>query len=175
MILINSGAYVISEFEAELGRIPPCMLPIGNKKLIENQVSVFRQKGFDEQIYVTLPESYRLTLNESSLLAQLKVQVIQTNDAFSLAESVLFALNVIDHADREMVHLLHGDTLIADIPQAGSADVLAVALAENDYNWQVEYKKKEEALVWCGYFSFSSRPALVRAPGSFQGRFCQGG
>ena len=32
MILISSAAYVISEFQAELGRIPPCFLPLGNKK-----------------------------------------------------------------------------------------------------------------------------------------------
>ena len=34
MILIASGAYVIAEFQVELGKIPPCLLPIGNKKLI---------------------------------------------------------------------------------------------------------------------------------------------
>lgn len=31
MILINASSYVNAEFEAEIGRIPPCMLPIGNK------------------------------------------------------------------------------------------------------------------------------------------------
>lgn len=37
MILINSGAYVNPEFQAEFGEIPPCFLPVGNKKLIEFQ------------------------------------------------------------------------------------------------------------------------------------------
>lgn len=34
MILINASSYVNAEFEAEIGRIPPCMLPIGNKKTV---------------------------------------------------------------------------------------------------------------------------------------------
>lgn len=38
MIIINSAAYVIPEFRAEFGKIPPCLLPIGNRKLIEYQV-----------------------------------------------------------------------------------------------------------------------------------------
>lgn len=173
MILINSGAYVIPEFEAELGRIPPCMLPIGNKKLIENQVSAFRSKGYTEQIYVTLPESYKLTLNEASLLEKLDVQVVQTNDAFSLAESVLFALNVIDYDEAKSVHLLHGDTFITDIPEANTSDILAIGIAENDYNWKVEYQQKELSYVWCGYFSFSSRLALVKALAHARGDFIQ--
>ena len=43
MILINASSYVNAEFEAEIGRIPPCMLPIGNKKLLQLQVDVVRQ------------------------------------------------------------------------------------------------------------------------------------
>lgn len=171
MILINSGAYVIPEFEAELGRIPPCMLPIGNKKLIENQVSAFRSRGYTEQVYVTLPESYKLTVNERSLLEQLDVRVLQTNDAFSLAESVLFALNVIDYDETESVHLLHGDTFITDIPEADISDIVAIAIAENDYNWKVEYREKEQSYVWCGYFSFSSRLTLVKALAHSRGDF----
>jgi NDP-sugar pyrophosphorylase family protein len=59
MIIINSAAYVIPEFRAEFGKIPPCLLPIGNKKLVEYQVPMLR-KAYDEQIIVSLPEGYRL-------------------------------------------------------------------------------------------------------------------
>ena len=42
MIVINSGAYVIPELQAEYGKIPPCMLPLGNKRLLEHQIEAIR-------------------------------------------------------------------------------------------------------------------------------------
>lgn len=51
MILINASSYVNAEFEAEIGRIPPCMLPIGNKKLLQLQVDVVRQQFPNEKFY----------------------------------------------------------------------------------------------------------------------------
>ena len=44
MILINSSSYINAEFEAEIGRIPPCMLPIGNKKLLQLQVEAVERQ-----------------------------------------------------------------------------------------------------------------------------------
>ena len=77
MIIINSGAYVIAELQAELGRIPPCMLPVGNRKLIEHQIHELRKQHRLEKIYVTLPESYCLSLSEQRLLDALDVQCIE--------------------------------------------------------------------------------------------------
>ncbi|WP_201536597.1 hypothetical protein [Psychrobacter ciconiae] len=44
MIIIHSSQFVNAEFEAEIGLIPPCMLPIGNKKMLELQVANFNQQ-----------------------------------------------------------------------------------------------------------------------------------
>ncbi len=63
MIIIHSSKFVNAELEAEIGPIPPCMLPIGNKKLLELQVSNFRKYFPDEKIIVTLPKNYQLTIN----------------------------------------------------------------------------------------------------------------
>ena len=43
MILINSADYVNVEFRNEFGAIPPCFLPIGNRKLLTYQVTALRQ------------------------------------------------------------------------------------------------------------------------------------
>ncbi len=67
MILIASGAYVISEFQVELGKIPPCLLPIGNKKLLELQVSALRKTFNNQDIYLSLPESYELSSSENKI------------------------------------------------------------------------------------------------------------
>lgn len=49
MILINSAAYVNTEFRNEFGSIPPCFLPIGNKKLLSHQVNALR-KQFSQKL-----------------------------------------------------------------------------------------------------------------------------
>lgn len=171
MIIINSGAYVIPEFQAELGRIPPCMLPIGNRKLIENQVNELRQHYRQEKIYVTLPESYRLTLNEHHLLQELQVTPIATSDDFSLAESVLFALNTSDGDENTVIRLIHGDTLILNLPNPSQANALGVAYSSDDYGWQVERMDSGRSLIWCGFFSFSHRKDLIQTLALSRGHF----
>jgi len=171
MIIINSGAYVIAEFQAEMGRIPPCMLPIGNKKLIENQVQEIRKNHPDEQIYVTLPESYILTVNENRLLSELSVTPIAANDEFTLAESILFALNTSDTDDQEVIRLIHGDTLIINLPHPSRANFLGVAYSADDYNWQTEPTDDGRDLVWCGFFSFDRRKDLIQSLALSRGNF----
>lgn len=172
MIIINSGAYVIPEFQAELGRIPPCMLPVGNRKLIESQVYELRRHyNTLEKIYVTLPESYRLTLNEHRLLEELDVKPIATSDEFSLAESILFALNTSDIDEHGVIRLVHGDTLIMNLPNPTQSNVLGVAYSGDDYGWQVERTDSGRPLVWCGFFSFSHRQDLIQTLALSRGHF----
>ena len=53
MILITSAAYVVPGIRNELGMLPPTLLPIGNKRLLEIQVESIKKK-FNESIYVAL-------------------------------------------------------------------------------------------------------------------------
>ena len=41
---ITSGTYVNREFQIELGKIPPCFLPLANNKLYVHQINVLREK-----------------------------------------------------------------------------------------------------------------------------------
>lgn len=158
MIIINSAAYVISEFRAEFGKIPPCLLPIGNRKLIEYQVPSL--KAINEQIFLSLPESYTITNDEQLLLATLAVEIIYVPDGLQLADSVLYVLNTAGNI-HEPVRMLHGDTLLDQIPTG--MDVVALASTADDYNWETESASLGVELVWCGYFSFASTKSLVRA------------
>lgn len=167
MILISSAAYVIKEFQAELGKIPPCFLPLGNKKLLEHQVTTIKNCFPDEKILLSLPESYNLTRSEKSLLSDLVSEYIFIPETFSLAESVSFALNVFSDNDSlgtESVRVLYGDTLIKNLSIVSTyTDVLGVARTRDSYDWKIEdYSSSEKPLVWCGYYSFSSRTFLLR-------------
>ena len=170
MILINSAAYVSLEFQAEIGIIPPCMLPIGNKKLIEFQVEYFTSLFPNEEITVSIPESYHLSINETRLIDDLHVFVIKVPDEFCLAESILYVMNVKMKRELGSLRMLHGDTLIKDLPK--NLDVIAIAQRDQNYNWHQEFlSKSNDSFVWAGYFSFSSRLDLLRALAMSKGDF----
>lgn len=169
MILINSGAYIIPEFQAEIGRIPPCLLPIGNKKLIEHQVVSLRN-FFNEKIVVTIPISYSLSSDITQLFDELDVVCIQTQDDFSLSESILFALNVISVSNSEPIRLLHGDTLLLDF-QTIKSNCIGVAKSEENYNREKAYTHENITMVWCGFFSFSSKQLLTKSLAIARGDF----
>ena len=102
MIIINSAAYVIPEFQSELGAIPPCMLPLGNQKLIQHQVKLLR-KFENERIIVTLPLSYKLTLGEKSLINELDIDTVFIPDNFSLANALIYAINMFESYEKNNV------------------------------------------------------------------------
>lgn len=156
MILIASGAYVIPEFQVELGEIPPCLLPIGNKKLLELQVHSLR-KYFDEDIYLSLPESYEISASEKKIIDSLNLNIVYVPDTFNLCESLLYVLNTSETIRHdEIFYLLHGDTYISDFSNLKTKDVVSVSKTNDNYNWEVIKRTNDYALVWSGFFSFSS-------------------
>ena len=168
MIIINSAAYVIPEFRAEFGKIPPCLLPIGNRKLVEYQIPMLRSAS-DEQIIVSLPEGYELTIDEQQLFTSLNIEYAYVPVQFTLAEALLYVLNTVNHTHEEPLRLLHGDTLLDKLPQGDN--LIAVAATDDDYNWESESNKTGHPLVWCGFFSFSSPREFIRALALSQGNF----
>ncbi|ENU15170.1 hypothetical protein QUG64_12310 [Acinetobacter lwoffii] len=169
MIIINSAAYVIPEFQSELGAIPPCMLPLGNQKLIQHQVKLLR-KFENERIIVTLPLSYKLTLGEKSLINELDIDTVFIPDNFSLANALIYAINMFESYEKN-IRILHGDTLIYDLPN--QLDVISVARASTDYNWEtvIHDLEKSSNLVWAGFFTFSDKNILLRSLSLSNGDF----
>ncbi|MGM8898068.1 MULTISPECIES: hypothetical protein [unclassified Psychrobacter] len=164
MIIINSGAYVIPEFQAEVGKIPPCFLPIGNKKLLEHQVQVLKNE-INEPIVLSLPDSYLLNRSEQLLLEELEVDLIQVPSDFSLGENILYVLNTIDTRYRsEPIRFLHGDTLIRGL-QCIKGDCIGIGYTNELYNWEAASTlnlSENSFKVWCGFFSFSNVSKLIR-------------
>ena len=170
MIVINSAAYVVPEFRNELGAIPPCLLPLGNQKLLQHQVNVLRSfKG--ERIIVTLPSSYELTLDERHLLETLQIEVVAVPDGFTLGEALTYVLNIAANGEHRL-RLLHGDTLILDLPN--KLDTVAVGNSRGDYEWELESPgegQSVDAWGWSGFFAFSSQREFLRALALSRGNF----
>lgn len=55
MYLITSAAMVASELQSEFGPLPPCFLPVGNKRLFHHQLALIPA---GERTIITLPEGF---------------------------------------------------------------------------------------------------------------------
>lgn len=183
--LIASAAYVEQELSVEFGQIPPAFLPIGVSRLYEAQVAHFGAGG---PIHLTIPEGFTPQPHDQRRLAALGVVLVPVPEGLQLGESIVYAINyVAGHAGP--VQLLHGDTLIEDMPISG-ADVLAIHDEGDDYSWAAADIAGDEITrlevlaagsghdgnrpVACGYFAFSSNTALVRAITRARGNFIAG-
>ncbi len=183
--LITSAAYPGQELSAEFGQVPPAFLPVGVARLYEAQVA---RLGTDLPIYLTIPERYMPQAYDLRRLEELNVSLLRVPEGLRLGESVVYAINFID-LPAGPVQVLHGDTLIEDLP-AGVADLIAVHPEGDDYSWAAVtvadgHVTRFENIgagsgtdrggpVACGFFSFSSSRALVRAITRARGDFIDG-
>ncbi|PZW50513.1 phosphotransferase family enzyme [Humitalea rosea] len=174
--LITSGAYVGQELAAEFGRLPPCFLPVGVKRLYEYQLDLL---GDAWPLYMTLPETYAVPEHDRARLAARGVTILPVPAELRLGESVVFALNLISQPDQE-VRILHGDTLVEGL-EAIDADCLGIAGGREDYAWAEVHldasgryvsglttlvagvPDERRDPVACGVFSFASSATLVRS------------
>lgn len=152
MILITSAAYVNSEFQIEFGRLPPAFLPIGNIRLFEWQIRALRNRFPAEQIWLSVPASYDLPPKDQRYLNCNEISILRIDENLSLADSVACALTMLRDTG-EGLRLLHGDTLLTDIPSM--LDVIGIVETNDDYDWEVEKIENHSESVWCGYFAFS--------------------
>lgn len=178
-----SGAYVGQELAAEIGAIPPAMMPIGHSRLYELQLKVIPE---DVDVYIVLPELFELAAGDKRRLSERGVTVIPVLPDLSLGTAIVYALNAIGASDRDL-RILHGDTLIQDLPPGG--DVLAVAESTDEYTWadvdicdglvtRIHTETRDLGSVHrsaaCGYFACASSSMLVRSIIGARGDFIAG-
>lgn len=164
MILIASAAYVNAEFQIEFGKLPPALLPIGNRRLFEYQIQTLREKFPGEKIYLSLPDSYVLGYKDAYYLDRESVRLLRSDESLSLAEGIAQALDQSGCLGQPL-RLLHGDTWLQELP--GSADCIGIVETSEDYVWEVEDQDAHSESIWCGYFAFSDSltfHSLLEAP-----------
>lgn len=157
MILITSGAYIDSSLASEFGNIPPCMLPVQNKRLYEHQIKLIRnQFGYDEKIVISLPKSYSLDKYDLNRINELKAEIIKVDENLSLGESIVFILSNIEN---DVLYILHGDTLFSNLSK--ELDICSIGKPYAFYNWT--YTDFNFNKVYTGFFSFKSTDSLLKS------------
>ena len=183
--LIMSGAVVGQELAAEFGPLPPSLLPVGVQRLYDLQLEALKGTGWR----LVLPEAFALSDFDAERLAAAGVEVVPIPEGLRLGEAVVYALNSIG-AGEGPVHILHGDTLIAE-PPLHETDVIVGGRRSNEYAWAeietdaagritalVDTRAGEEGRehqpVAAGYFAFSSGVDLLRSLTRMRGDFIAG-
>lgn len=168
MILIASAAYVNAEFQIEFGKLPPALLPVGNRRLFEHQVETLRREFPEQKIYLSLPESYYLCAKDTIFLERESVRIIRSSESLDLAASIEHAIANSIVADEDF-RLLHGDTWLRNVPK--NIDCIGLVETNEDYSWEVENVDLTSESVWCGYFAFSSVQTLRKSLTASEGNF----
>lgn len=168
MILIASAAYVNSEFQIEFGKIPPSFLPVGNKRLFEHQIESLKHRFPGEKIFLSYPRGYQVAEKDKIFLLNANVTAVEIDANISLGNSLAYFLDRHCEESQEL-RLIHGDTLIFDMPTASNC--VATAKTLSGYDWEVDEMQEEGELVWCGYFSIGDvkmfRACIDKAGGDF--------
>lgn len=184
--LIMSGALVGQELAAEFGPLPPAFLPVGVQRLYELQMQALEGAG---PVHLVLPETFAVPEHDAARLAALGVEIVPAPEGLKLGEAVVYALNTIGAGD-EAVHLLHGDTLIAE-PPLGAHDLIVAGPRSTEYAWaEMEVAPDGRVLglvntpagedgregwpIAAGYFAFASGLDLLRALTRQRGDFIAG-
>mgnify|MGYP001216788342 CR=1 FL=1 len=56
-------------------KLPPVMLPVGNRRLLEHQVEILQAKFPDERVYLSLPNGYQLSKKDALKISKYKIDL----------------------------------------------------------------------------------------------------
>ena len=149
MYLITSAAYIENDLMTEFGKIPPCFLPVQNKRLYEHQINLIGNK----EIILSIPENYKVPKVDVNALNNKGITVIPVPENISIGESIYFVLDKMNLKKNEL-NILHGDTLFSNLNTIG--DCYYVSKTNDYYNWQKSHDFTDESFVYSGFFSISN-------------------
>ena len=161
MILINSGAYVITEIEEEYGKIPPCFLPIANKSLLTYQIKSLKKSFPREKIYLSLPKDFELTIINLEFIKKNNITIEKTESKYSLKKSVLQVLKKINSRRNEEIKMLHGDNLLLE-KISNKKDIVGIVPRKELYNTHEVINIKNKEYIWSGFFNFSKKKLFIK-------------
>ncbi len=183
MIIVTSASYIDQEFSSEFGLIPPAFLPVGNKRLYGY---LSQSLPTTERRILTVPESFEISRFDQQRLQALDFSILHIPENLSLGESVVCAINLAGNQPDAPLRILHGDTLIQDLP-GDELDVVTLSEVDGAYNWAAWHETGEQRLTQLdenrmvgrvkianGYFAFSDCGLFVRSVVRASGNFVQG-
>lgn len=163
--LIASGTFISDGLSAELGLIPPCLVPLGNNHLLNRQYSSIC--NLVDRVFVSLPEGFALQPVDQKRIDSLGVEILYSDPTLKIGEAIANCANSIGLYDHELM-ILYGDTVISGL-EAFPSNAVSVHRSLGEYRWAELGKvfgpraEPYSDLTLSGVFSFSCVPILLRS------------
>jgi len=166
-ILILSGTYIVESMQAELGKIPPAMLPLKSSILFHHQYESLR--GLPSRRFLSLPWDYEMSPTAKSYVDAVEFEVIRSSSDLKIGEAIYKAILEMKNEDGG-ISIIHGDTIVENVDLTMN-DVYSVDAPESAAYWGVGLPdsrfvrmlcKAEGTDVLSGYFQFSSIKLLMK-------------
>jgi len=141
LIIIASARYIDGEMASELGMLPPCFLPVGNRRLYEYQVEI--AKKISSEIIITLPTGFSIPEYDDLWFKENHIDIKFTDTNLELGSSILQVLHSIDLNEKPL-GVLFGDSLFDAL--SIKMDTFFIGNQDEFYPWgvvrQTEAKKE---------------------------------
>lgn len=169
MILIMSAAYCSSDFELEFGKIPPSFLPLGNRRLYEYQVKLF--KNLNDKIFLAIPQSFNVNRYDLENIDRLNINLLPVPDNLNLGEALIYSINMISPINTAL-YVLHGDAYFDFLEF--DVNSLTLAKVKENYSWAYFFEKKisnyltknnikyDDKLILSGFMSIENPYFLIK-------------
>jgi hypothetical protein len=172
--VIMSGRYVSEGLMAEIGQIPPSMLPLGNMQLLYHQFTLL--KNLVDRVYILFPETYALHPIDKIRIEKCGLQILNVDPTVSIGHAISHCIDNITY-DIYDLYILYGDTLFKNITHF-APDSVSVHKKWGEYGWaqvdlDAEKKLDFDDLTLSGLFSFSDVTALSRCIDYAHGDFLE--
>jgi hypothetical protein len=129
IFLILSANYVANELLNEFGKITPSDVPVGNKLLLEHQISIIKKNNPDSTIFVSKPTKNNFNFS------QLNVTTIEIDPNLNLIDSFFLTikkLNELTNLDSGF-QVMFGDGHYSEIINSTNS---FVTISESKYNYE---------------------------------------
>lgn len=129
IFLILSANYVGNELLNEFGKITPADVPVGNKLLVEHQISIIKKNNPDATIFISKPT------NNNFNSSRLNVTTIEVDPNLNLIDSFFLTiekLNELTNLDSGF-QVMYGDGLYSEIIYSANS---FVTISESKYNYE---------------------------------------
>lgn len=171
--LIASGTFISDGLSAELGMLPPSLVPLGNRHLLFHQYHSIRH--LVDKLFVSLPEGFDLQLNDKRWIEDLDIEIIYSDPSLKIGDALANSINYIGLYEHDLL-ILYGDTIISGL-DAFPPNAVSIHKKRNEYRWADLSEvfglrgDQNSELTLSGIFSFSNVSnllrSIVRAKGDF--------
>lgn len=148
-VLICSGSFCNIDLRSEVGYVPPCFLPIKNKRLFQLQFEVIKKTLQYDSLIISLPDEFEIANEDRNIFEKSGAEICRVDDKLQLGRSIF---SVLHNKVISSLIILHGDTLPIALQDVG--DSVLVGEPKFEYHWD-SLESESNGAVLAGFFCFA--------------------